>query len=48
MGLFLVGTSAECNFHVTFEGVCFCRLKIPTLVRVYYVYKAYIKEIVFV
>ncbi len=32
VGIFLVGKKAECSLYATFEGICFCRLKIPYLV----------------
>ena len=31
--LFLVGHAAECNLHAAFEGLCYCILRLPPLVR---------------
>ena len=31
--LFLGGTTAECNLHAAFEGLCYCHLRLPPLVR---------------
>ena len=32
VSIFLFGDKAECTLHATFEGICFCRLKLPQLV----------------
>ena len=32
-GLFLVGGPAKCNLHAAFEGLCYCRLRLPQLVQ---------------
>ena len=31
--LFLGGTTTECNLHAAFEGLCYCHLRLPPLVR---------------
>ena len=33
MGLLVAGDEALCNLHATFEGLCFCELRLPPLVR---------------
>ena len=33
MGLLVVGDDALCNLHATFEGLCYCDLRLPLLVR---------------
>lgn len=32
VGLFLSTDNAKCNLHVTFEGLCYCNLRLPELV----------------
>ena len=33
VGLLVVGDDALCNLHATFEGLCYCDLRLPLLVR---------------
>ena len=33
MGLLVAGDDALCNLHATFEGLCYCDLRLPLLVR---------------
>ena len=31
-GLFVAGPESECNLHATFEGLCYCELRLPPAV----------------
>ena len=33
VGLFIYTKQAQCNLHATFEGLCYCELRLPPLVR---------------
>ena len=33
VGILVAGSEALCNLHVTFEGLCYCELRLPLLVR---------------
>ena len=32
VGFFVVTDTALCNLHITFEGLCYCQLRLPKLV----------------
>lgn len=32
VGILVVGSEALCNLHATFEGLCYCELRLPLLV----------------
>lgn len=34
-GLFQIGNPANCNLHAAFEGLCYCTLRLPSLVCVW-------------
>jgi hypothetical protein len=31
VAIFQIGTDADCNLHGAFEGLCYCRLRLPPL-----------------
>ena len=33
VGILVAGNEALCNLHATFEGLCYCELRLPLLVR---------------
>ena len=32
VGIFLFGEQAECSLHATFEGLCYCSIRLPPMV----------------